>query len=150
MPPSINTYHCRYLPVAIITGKGNYKFIKPTVCTIIPKLTIVNVAYGSLTNIIRTTSTRNAQGGRWLDPLEPGIVANVATQSIWMRFSGTQGLDDNSFGDALASVYWSRPESSGTVEAKRQLLHTILVSFVHGTKHQAFTGLTGRLSDWHR
>lgn len=48
------------------------------------------------------------------------------------RLAPTQFFDRDIFGDDLASIFKSRPESvNGTAEEQRRLLNTILVRFEH-------------------
>lgn len=102
----------------------------------IPKVTAVEVAYGSLTNVARTISAQNAPGGSFEDQ-STGVVAFVSMFCFFTRLHWTQSLYDNGFGAAVASIYQSRPEShNGTAEEKEQLLNTIMVRFQHEIRFQ--------------
>lgn len=129
----------------VLLGLGSYNFITPTVCTVIPLVTTVDVAYaydGSPINALRTTSTRTAPGGSVDDLTGSGLggAGIIAVYTLWEYTQGTQTLLGSSIGDALLSVYLSRPESTnGTAAEKNQLLNTLLVSFASTTERQAFT-----------
>lgn len=64
-----------------------------------------------------------------MEDLISGFVVVLVLNCFFARLSSTQSLSDNGFGDAVASVYKSQPESlNGTAEEKEKLLNTILVS----------------------
>jgi hypothetical protein len=118
--------------VFLLLGNGAYDFIRPTVCTVIPKITTVQVTYGPLVNVSRTISDWNAPGGS-IEDNSHGIVAFTSLQSFFTRLSSTQSLYENGFGDAIASVYQSRVESlNGTAEEKGHVLNIILEDYLTG------------------
>ena len=131
-------------PVLTILGAGQYDFIKPTICTISPKITTAEVSYYSspplMINVSRTISARDPPGG--------GVVAGISIQAFIKRLGLAQSLWDNGIGDALASVYRSRAESvDGDAGQKEELVNVLLVSWkgflllLHNIPFQALMGL---------
>ena len=125
--------------VVLIIGSDAYNFIRPTVCTVVPKVTIAEVAYGSQINVTRTISARNAPAIDVGQNLKPDVfVATLPLFQFKMQNLASQSLTANGLGVALSAVYGSRPESNGTVEEQQQLVNTLLVSFLQGVGHKIF------------
>lgn len=88
-------------------GQGDsYGFMKITVCTVTPKVTIVTANYGASINVSQPSQTQ----------VDSGYVGRNAVESLAYTFLSAQNTRRNPFADGIVAAYLDQGGGQGTSE----------------------------------
>ncbi|KAF8649598.1 hypothetical protein AX16_005689 [Volvariella volvacea WC 439] len=126
--PGVCVYNNHTNYEIILVGRGNYDWIPPTICTISPKVTRVDVQYSQ-------SPRSSSEYPDFIEVLEPWEATDMpgaghaSAYMVWRTLVFGQTLAGNTIGDSLVSFYLSETSKE---QDRNQVLNFILEAWLRG------------------